>query len=214
MGHSPPDAPRAAAPEERSAAVPRDETGAFPRDETGALPRRPLGKTGVECADRAGFIVNFLLFPYLNDAVRMHEEGYSTPEDIESDYPLTVSVGDASYRAEYDLERNQVTLCSQKGSRREAPPLGYLPKFPGLRILVDGPRGVTVLRARVTGKGGNLDEPFARSCKFRRSIGVRDHSPERKNSERRRREVRIERRTELAVVEVTRLAVAGLEARQ
>ncbi|MFI5528211.1 3-hydroxyacyl-CoA dehydrogenase family protein [Kitasatospora sp. NPDC051853] len=30
-----------------------------------------LGKTGVDCPDRAGFIVNYLLFPYLGSAVRM-----------------------------------------------------------------------------------------------------------------------------------------------
>ncbi len=45
---------------------------------------REIGKHPVRCRDRAGFIVNFLLFPYLNDAVRMHEEGYSTPEDIDA----------------------------------------------------------------------------------------------------------------------------------
>ena len=45
---------------------------------------RSLGKHPVRCRDRAGFIVNFLLFPYLNDAVRMHEEGYSTPQDIDA----------------------------------------------------------------------------------------------------------------------------------
>ncbi|HYP23887.1 MAG TPA: 3-hydroxybutyryl-CoA dehydrogenase [Actinomycetota bacterium] len=44
---------------------------------------RSLGKRPVRCRDRAGFIVNFLLFPYLNDAVRMHEEGYGTPQDID-----------------------------------------------------------------------------------------------------------------------------------
>jgi 3-hydroxybutyryl-CoA dehydrogenase len=43
-----------------------------------------IGKHPVHCRDRAGFIVNFLLFPYLNDAVRMHEEGYSTPEEIDT----------------------------------------------------------------------------------------------------------------------------------
>jgi 3-hydroxybutyryl-CoA dehydrogenase len=43
-----------------------------------------IGKHPVHCRDRAGFIVNFLLFPYLNDAVRMHEEGYSTPQDIDA----------------------------------------------------------------------------------------------------------------------------------
>ena len=45
---------------------------------------RAIKKHPVRCRDRAGFIVNFLLFPYLNDAVRMHEEGYSTPEDIDA----------------------------------------------------------------------------------------------------------------------------------
>jgi len=43
-----------------------------------------LGKHPVRCRDRAGFIVNFLLFPYLNSAVHMHEEGYGTPADIDA----------------------------------------------------------------------------------------------------------------------------------
>lgn len=45
---------------------------------------RAIGKHPVQCRDRAGFIVNYLLFPYLNDAVHMHEEGYSTPQDIDT----------------------------------------------------------------------------------------------------------------------------------
>ena len=45
---------------------------------------RAIGKRPVRCGDRSGFIVNFLLFPYLNDAVRLHEQGYSTPEDIDA----------------------------------------------------------------------------------------------------------------------------------
>ena len=36
------------------------------------------------CADRAGFVVNALLFPYLNDAVRMLEASYSTADDIDA----------------------------------------------------------------------------------------------------------------------------------
>jgi 3-hydroxybutyryl-CoA dehydrogenase len=43
-----------------------------------------LGKTAVVCADRAGFVVNALLFPYLNDAVRMLEASYSTADDIDN----------------------------------------------------------------------------------------------------------------------------------
>ena len=45
---------------------------------------RSIKKHPVRCRDRAGFIVNFLLFPYLNDAVRMHEEGFSSVEDIDA----------------------------------------------------------------------------------------------------------------------------------
>jgi 3-hydroxybutyryl-CoA dehydrogenase len=43
-----------------------------------------VGKVGVLCADRAGFIVNALLFPYLNDAVRMLESNYATAEEIDT----------------------------------------------------------------------------------------------------------------------------------
>ncbi|KJY32195.1 3-hydroxybutyryl-CoA dehydrogenase [Streptomyces sp. NRRL S-495] len=41
-------------------------------------------KHPVECGDRAGFIVNALLFPYLNDAVRMLQEHYATVDDIDT----------------------------------------------------------------------------------------------------------------------------------
>jgi 3-hydroxybutyryl-CoA dehydrogenase len=43
-----------------------------------------LGKHPVQCGDRAGFIVNALLFPYLNDAVRMLEAHYASADDIDS----------------------------------------------------------------------------------------------------------------------------------
>jgi len=45
---------------------------------------RKMGKHCVICPDRAGFIVNALLFPYLNDAVKMLESGYATAEDIDA----------------------------------------------------------------------------------------------------------------------------------
>ena len=43
-----------------------------------------LGKHPVTCGDRAGFIVNALLFPYLNDAVRMLEVNYANADDIDT----------------------------------------------------------------------------------------------------------------------------------
>jgi len=42
------------------------------------------GKNAVEVADRAGFIVNALLFPYLNNAVRMLENGVASRDDIDT----------------------------------------------------------------------------------------------------------------------------------
>ena len=49
------------------------------------------GKHAVQCGDRAGFIVNALLFPYLNDAVKMLEAHYASIEDM--DAAMTVGCG-------------------------------------------------------------------------------------------------------------------------
>ena len=45
---------------------------------------RRLDKHPVTWGDRAGFIVNALLFPYLNDAVRMLEVNYASADDIDT----------------------------------------------------------------------------------------------------------------------------------
>jgi 3-hydroxybutyryl-CoA dehydrogenase len=56
-----------------------------------ALVARDLGKTPVQVSDRAGFIVNALLVPYLNHAIRLLETGQATREDI--DTAATVGLG-------------------------------------------------------------------------------------------------------------------------
>ena len=43
-----------------------------------------LGKTVVRARDRAGFIVNMLLCPYILDAIKMYESGFATREDIDA----------------------------------------------------------------------------------------------------------------------------------
>jgi 3-hydroxybutyryl-CoA dehydrogenase len=43
-----------------------------------------VDRVPVSCGDRAGFIVNALLFPYLNDAVKMLEAHYATVDDIDA----------------------------------------------------------------------------------------------------------------------------------
>jgi 3-hydroxybutyryl-CoA dehydrogenase len=45
---------------------------------------RELGKKPVQCSDRAGFIVNALLFPYLNNAIGMASSNYASIEDIDA----------------------------------------------------------------------------------------------------------------------------------
>lgn len=56
-------------------------------DETIATSRafaEACGKTVVEVKDQAGFIVNALLFPYLNNAMRLAEDGVASIEDIDA----------------------------------------------------------------------------------------------------------------------------------
>jgi 3-hydroxybutyryl-CoA dehydrogenase len=43
-----------------------------------------LGKQPIQGSDRAGFIVNSLLVPYLLSAIRMYEAGYASAADIDS----------------------------------------------------------------------------------------------------------------------------------
>jgi 3-hydroxybutyryl-CoA dehydrogenase len=50
-----------------------------------------LGKHPIETKDRSGFIVNFLLTPYLMGAVRMYEEGFASREDIDAGMRLGAS---------------------------------------------------------------------------------------------------------------------------
>lgn len=42
-----------------------------------------IGKYAVETKDRSGFIVNFLLVPYLMSGIRMFQDGFASREDID-----------------------------------------------------------------------------------------------------------------------------------
>ncbi len=53
-------------------------------DRAAAFASDSLGKTVVHAKDRAGFIVNKLLCPYLFEAIRMFEEGFASREDIDA----------------------------------------------------------------------------------------------------------------------------------
>ncbi|MGW7297059.1 3-hydroxybutyryl-CoA dehydrogenase [Streptomyces sp. NPDC054829] len=49
---------------------------------------RTLGKTVIRSQDRAGFVVNALLVPYLLSAIRMAESGFATATDIDAGMEL------------------------------------------------------------------------------------------------------------------------------
>ncbi|MFJ3174740.1 3-hydroxybutyryl-CoA dehydrogenase [Streptomyces roseus] len=57
-------------------------------DTVEAFVRDALGKTAVRSQDRAGFVVNALLIPYLLSAVRMAESGFATARDVDAGMEL------------------------------------------------------------------------------------------------------------------------------
>ena len=42
-----------------------------------------MGKQAIDCQDRAGFVVNALLIPFILSAIRMYESGFASAEDID-----------------------------------------------------------------------------------------------------------------------------------
>jgi 3-hydroxybutyryl-CoA dehydrogenase len=48
-----------------------------------AFVEQGLGKQAILCQDRAGFVVNALLIPFILSAIRMMESGFATAEDID-----------------------------------------------------------------------------------------------------------------------------------
>lgn len=52
-------------------------------DRSRAFVQDTLGKKAIDCQDRAGFVVNALLIPFILSAIRMMESGFATAEDID-----------------------------------------------------------------------------------------------------------------------------------
>jgi 3-hydroxybutyryl-CoA dehydrogenase len=63
--------------------VPSLLTGKHVIDQAGAFIEHGLGKHVILSQDRAGFVVNALLIPYILSAIRMLESGFATAEDID-----------------------------------------------------------------------------------------------------------------------------------
>ena len=84
------------------------------------------GKHAVHCGDRAGFIVNALLFPYLNDAVKMLEAHYATADEID----LAMKRGRGLPMGPFellDVVGNDVSLAIQNTLYREFREPGFAP---------------------------------------------------------------------------------------
>ncbi len=100
-------------------------TGDDVRDTVLALCEK-VGKVAVSCGDRAGFIVNALLFPYLNDAVKMLEAHYATADDID----IAMKQGCALPMGPFellDVVGNDVSLAIQRELYLEFREPGFAP---------------------------------------------------------------------------------------
>jgi 3-hydroxybutyryl-CoA dehydrogenase len=87
---------------------------------------RTIGKHPVVCGDQAGFIVNALLFPYLNDAVRMLAEHYATVEDIDTAMKLGCGYPMGPFEL-LDVVGLDVSLAIQRTLYLEFRERGYAP---------------------------------------------------------------------------------------
>jgi 3-hydroxybutyryl-CoA dehydrogenase len=85
-----------------------------------------VGKVPVSCGDRAGFIVNALLFPYLNDAVKMLEAHYATAEDIDTAMKYGCALPMGPFEV-LDVVGNDVALAIERELYLEYREPGFAP---------------------------------------------------------------------------------------
>jgi 3-hydroxybutyryl-CoA dehydrogenase len=105
-----------------------------------------LGKQPVHCGDRAGFIVNALLFPYLNDAVKMLEAHYADADDIDNAMKVGCGLPMGPFEL-LDVVGLDVSLAIERTLYLEFREAGFAPA-PLLEHLVTAGR-----LGRKTGKG-------------------------------------------------------------
>ena len=113
---------------------------------TAAAVCQKIGKHPVHCADRAGFIVNALLFPYLNDAVQMLEAHYADADDIDTAMKVGCGLPMGPFEL-LDVVGLDVSLAIERTLYYEFRDAGFAPA-PLLEHLVTAGR-----LGRKTGKG-------------------------------------------------------------
>jgi 3-hydroxybutyryl-CoA dehydrogenase len=85
-----------------------------------------VGKHAVTCGDRSGFIVNALLFPYLNDAVKMLSANYATADDIDTAMKTGCGLPMGPFEL-LDVVGNDVSLAIQRELYLEFREPGFAP---------------------------------------------------------------------------------------
>jgi 3-hydroxybutyryl-CoA dehydrogenase len=85
-----------------------------------------IGKHPVSCGDRAGFIVNALLFPYLNDAVRMLETHYADADEVDTAMKEGCALPMGPFEL-LDVVGNDVALAIQRTLYLEFREPGFAP---------------------------------------------------------------------------------------
>ena len=108
-------------------------------DETTKALCAKVGKVAVSCGDRAGFIVNCLLFPYLNDAVKLAETGVSLDE-IDAAIKADAGFPMGPFQL-LDVVGNDVSLAIQEELLKEFGEPGFEPAATLRKKVADGELG-------------------------------------------------------------------------
>jgi len=109
-------------------------------DETVRALCAKVGKVAVSCGDRAGFIVNCLLFPYLNDAVKLHESGAADLATIDAAIKEQAGFPMGPFEL-LDVVGNDVSLAIQNELYAEFKEPGFGPAALLEQLVADGHLG-------------------------------------------------------------------------
>jgi 3-hydroxybutyryl-CoA dehydrogenase len=100
-----------------------------------------LGKTPIVAKDTAGFVVNFLLIPYMLSAVRMYENGLATKEDIDTGMKLGCGYPMGPFQL-LDYVGLDTTLYAAEAIYKEYPDPAYAPPTLLRRMVQAGRMGM------------------------------------------------------------------------
>ncbi|NYG55459.1 3-hydroxyacyl-CoA dehydrogenase NAD-binding domain-containing protein [Nocardioides perillae] len=115
-------------------------------DETVQALCAQVGKVAVSCGDRSGFIVNCLLFPYLNDAAKLAETGAASLAELDAAVKEHAGFPMGPFQL-LDVVGNDVSLAIQQQLHAEFGEPGFAPAASLEQAVAEGRLG------RKTGQG-------------------------------------------------------------